>query len=395
MKGKDILFLFGAEYAQGWGRPQSVATELARENRVLYVEIPYSLKTILQSPLSFRKSCGLRLVENNLTIFTPFRLFPRKWQCYSPTLRFIDQISLYTQIKKLIGKKKMDILWIYAYFDDQLIERFECDFRVYDCIDDPRTVPGLDPSISSWLSRMEERVAQKADIVFTMSEARCKYLKQLNPNTHWVPNGVDFELFSSARAEETRLPEDLLEITPPRVGFIGSIVEWIDWELVRYVSTKCPNVSFVFIGPRVQTLELLPRLQNIHFLGPRPYKDLPGYMKGLDAFLVPYKGDSPRMAQCDTLKVLQYLAVGKPVVSTDFPSVQRYADVVKLASTKEKFLDSLLETLNVDGKGDVLRRISVAHENSWTNRIKDIDQIINTHCGDKLRPGSQAEVLSR
>ena len=130
----------------------------------------------------------------------------------------------------------------------------------------------------------------------------------------------------------------------PIVGFFGLIERWIDLDLVGWLAEQRPNWSFVMIGRVAVPAETLPRLPNLHFLGKRPYAELPHYGGQFDAAIIPYRL-TKQVYHANPIKLREYLAMGKPVVSVSTPEIDKYADVVTIARSREEFLSRLDEVL--------------------------------------------------
>lgn len=218
---------------------------------------------------------------------------------------------------------------------------------------------------------------KRSDLVIIHSPKLLEMKGHLNPHTIFVPNGVDFQLYSKVAAE----PDDLAAIPHPRAGYIGVIKTQLDFELMLELVSKRPDWSFIFVGPQGNVepkKELVARLKkapNAYFLGNRQLNQLPAYMQHMDACMMCYEVND--YTNCIyPLKVHEYLAAGRPVISTPIRAVESFEAVVQIAQTAAEWdaalLDSLRQSANSAGANE--RRRAVAAEHDWNilvNRIAD------------------------
>ena len=208
---------------------------------------------------------------------------------------------------------------------------------------------------------------------------------------HYFPNVVDEAHFSQARAEGARF-EDIESIPSPRIGFIGAISEYkVDFPLIRKIAESRPDWHWVMIGQvgegqpgtRVESLEL----PNIHFLGPKPYRDLPAYLRSIDVAVLPVPMN-PYTRSMFPMKFFEYLSAGKPVVSSDLHSLQSYSNCCFLSSDWQSFLKGIQAGLE-DAKSVVKRGIAVAEQHTWDIRMDWMENLMG-----KIFPDDGWSVIS-
>ena len=199
--------------------------------------------------------------------------------------------------------------------------------------------------------------------------------RKFNPNTILIPHGVDFDHFSRAASPDTVVPTDIGRISKPIIGFYGLIQDLIDFDLITYIAEKRPDWSIVMIGPTIFDVGDLPSLRNIHFLGPRKREDLPNYVKAFDVCIIPYKLVE-RKIYASPLKLRQYMASSKPVVSTALPEVMNYTHLVKIANSREEYLSHIAFLLAEDTAEDAKQRMNAARAESWEHIMKRIEQVL-------------------
>lgn len=219
---------------------------------------------------------------------------------------------------------------------------------------------------------------KKADIVFAVNEKLRKRGEQLNANTYLLQNATDYSNFSRAALEKTIVPVEIQKLKRPVIGYIGWIVEArMDIEIIEYIANNRPESTILFVGPiNSDSLKRkLSTISNLVLIPPKDYVDLPSYMKAFDVCIIPNKinahtdGNNP-------IKIYDYLATGKPVVSTRTAGVEQFKDIIAIARNKEEFLekiDNVLMSNNADLKE---RRQEVALQNSWGKRADDFANII-------------------
>jgi UDP-galactopyranose mutase len=189
---------------------------------------------------------------------------------------------------------------------------------------------------------LEQELIDRADLVFTGGSSLYEAKKDRHDNVHCFPSSVDRAHFCKARARQFD-PADQEDLPRPRLGFYGVIDERFDTELLDQMAAMRPNWSFVMVGPVVKIAEEdLPKRHNIHYLGPKTYDQLPAYLSGWDVALMPFAMNESTQFISPT-KTPEYLAGGRPVVSTPIKDVVRHyghLEGVKIASTAQEFVEA-------------------------------------------------------
>ncbi len=257
------------------------------------------------------------------------------------------------------------ILWFYTPTMYSFARHIDASAIIYDCMDELANFKFAPHHMKD----MEAALMAEADVVFTGGYSLYEAKRHQHDNIHPFPSGVDVAHFHSARRDRTE-PADQLSIPGQKVGYYGVIDERLDLELIEALAKARPQLSFVFIGPVVKIApEDLPRADNIHYLGQKNYHDLPTYVSGWSAALMPFALNSSTQFISPT-KTPEYLAAGRPVVSTAITDVVRhYGDIngVFVAADAPAFAKACDEAiaLKVGGK-DWLAAIDVMLEgSSW------------------------------
>lgn len=229
---------------------------------------------------------------------------------------------------------------------------------VYYCVDDFSLWPGLDAEL---VRGMESRLIDRADCLIAVSETLCQRLSRSGKPTRLLTHGVDLEMFS--RPEKIEHPL-LNSIPKPRAGFFGLIDGRMDWDLVTSLARQMPDTSFVFAGPVDASAGELPHRENLHFIGPIPYAELPKLISGLALLMLPYR--TGLLAEAlSPLKFKEYMATGKPVVCTRLAEARLWPTGVQVATSPNEWANAVRRALkqNVAQHGDQILRL--LQEESW------------------------------
>jgi glycosyltransferase involved in cell wall biosynthesis len=192
-----------------------------------------------------------------------------------------------------------------------------------------------------------------------------------------VPNGVDVESFAATSAS---IPGDVARIPTPRIGFVGGIDERVDMELISEIARARKDWQLIFTGSYL-TNAPRPGGNNIHWLGYRPYDRVADYMASFDVCIIPFHEDDLTRA-VDPLKLYEYLAAGKPVVSTPLPRSSDFAGVVRIARGAEAFIAAIDEALHEGNSRE--QRIAAVRPHSWAERVREIVDLIRQHLAVEL-----------
>jgi UDP-galactopyranose mutase len=227
---------------------------------------------------------------------------------------------------------------------------------VYDCMDELSAFQGAPPE----LIERENELFRAADVVFTGGQSIYEAKRSKHPNVHAFPSSIDVPHFAHARIVQPD-PFDQEHIPNPRVGFFGVLDERFDSALVAELACLRPDVHFVFLGPVVKIDPAqLPKAANIHYLGGKSYSELPRYLAGWDAAILPFAmNDSTRFIS--PTKTPEYLAAGKRVVSTPIRDVitgYGMSGLVEIAGTASEFATALDRTICAD------------YDPEWTQRVE-------------------------
>jgi glycosyltransferase involved in cell wall biosynthesis len=237
---------------------------------------------------------------------------------------------------------------------------------------------------SGKVAAFEQDLVRRAHVAIGSSQAICDELRERGARSPvFIPNGVDYG--SYAIEPEGEGPADLAQIPRPRLGYIGKLSRKVDLRLVNWLSERHPEWQFVFVGEseRLDTesaegAAALAGRQNVHFLGFKDHRTLPGYAIRMDANIICHRLDDALWTKGTfPLKLFEYLAAGPPVVAADIPSVRPYESVVAIAQTDhdwERELTTIVESGR--GRGTRESRRAVASQNTWDERVARLEQLL-------------------
>jgi glycosyltransferase involved in cell wall biosynthesis len=234
---------------------------------------------------------------------------------------------------------------------------------IYDCMDELSAFRGAPVEMVA----QETRLFSRADVVFCGGASLYASKRKQHPNVHLFPSSIDREHFAAAR-RALAYPDDQASIPRPRIGYYGVLDERLDRELLAGVAALHPEWHFVLIGPIVKIPESeLPHAANIHYLGQKEYAELPRYLANWEIAMLPFaQNESTRFIS--PTKTPEYLAGGKPVVSTPIQDVIRpYGEsgLVKIANGPEQFSSAIEQLLNGPGEDWLTRVDGMLVDMSW------------------------------
>ncbi len=363
--------------------------------RHLYIEMAEDFKMIFIEPKTFfiptpkrwkqwvKALRGPQFMYKNIILFTPFSFL--RFLRFKPILS-LEILFYVVQIKGVLKSFGLscDILWLCDHMESFLFRKFEEKIRVCRIFDDHTQYPGFPQALKGKYKKDEEEFINQVDIVFAASQKLYRIAKKINHKTYYIPNAADFEHFGKALSQEIAVPEDMKGIPRPTIGLIGKLNERLDMELLDYLTSMKPEWSFVMIGP-IYTVskQFITRFKeitdknNVYYLGMKSYYEIPAYLRYFDVCIIPYVIGGATEA-VNPIKFYEYLATGKPVVSTPLTDVRPLEDIIRIAFNKEEFSKCIADCLTNDGNRLVKKRLAFARQNTWRTRADEITSHILT-----------------
>jgi glycosyltransferase involved in cell wall biosynthesis len=421
--GRDIIYISSIEWSFLWQGHQEIARRLAEAgNRILYVEntgvrAP-SLRDAGRVALRLRRwataarSQGVREVAPNIYVCSPLVMppFGPRWQRQLNRRIFLPAIR---RAALRLGIRD-PLFWTYLPTDTTLdlikLMRGPRGGVVYYCVADfSQLTPHAD-----LLRESERETVTTSDVVFTNCSTLARRFEPWNPHTHVFPFGVNLDKFplhlddakGGASAREARRGEgdgsgaDFLDDLPgPVIGYVGGMHRHVDFRLLGEMARARPGWSWVCVGVLQTDVRELSSLPNVHLLGQKPHGELADYVRRFDACIVPYVNSIYTETVVPT-KINEYLAVGKPVVSTDLPPIREFNeehDVLLTSEARpEPFLLAIERALALPrDRATLVRRRRVAELAEWGNRLEAMTSLFEERLAAKSGGGLGASADAR
>jgi glycosyltransferase involved in cell wall biosynthesis len=247
---------------------------------------------------------------------------------------------------------------------------------VYDCADEHTAFPGLIKRET--VEGMERELFGCANVSLTSAGELYRSKKDQAPGLLLAPNGADVSHFNKALEPGLEVPPEIASLPRPVAGYVGAVSQWLDQEMLAAAARTKPEWSFVLIGPVDTDVEILRALPNVHLLGRKSYATLPAYLKGFNLTMIPFKINELTRG-VNPVKLYEYLAAGKPVISSDLPEVRPFQPAVAVYRNQSEFLKKMEEELAGDSPQKVAARLRLAEENSWQARASVVEEEIVRH----------------
>jgi glycosyltransferase involved in cell wall biosynthesis len=310
----------------------------------------------------------------------------------------LNDARIYAALKRLLeaycaGLTRPIIAWYYTPMMLPFSRELDASVTVFDSMDELSKFKFAPPN----LLELESELIGRADLVFTGGSSLFEAKKDRHDNVHLFPSSVDRGHFQNAR-QALPEPEDQTGISHPRLGFYGVIDERFDIELLDRVARMRPDWSFVMVGPVVKiSPDELPKRPNIHYLGSKKYEELPGYLSGWDVALMPFAMNDSTQFISPT-KTPEYLAGGKPVVSTPVKDVVRHyghLEGVGIAGDANSFVAQCERMLGLERDGDWLAEADLLlSATSWSTTQARMAALIDEVMGTRTGSDSPAMLVA-
>ena len=405
LSGEDIVCFALRRWDSPWKNNQQVMSCFAKGNRVLYVDPPRPFREAIGETLGrVERKPVLEHVIGGLHLYHGPRLLAR-WGRNHLVSRFFNWVTAPARLAHVRGLAagmgfRAPILWIYDPMLAPAIGSFQEKLVLYYVIDNYAEYFSEDEGVwRSAITRDHVRMMKRADIVLTVSQSLYEQGLQHNRNTFLVPNGVNYDFFQEVMRSEG-VPPDMREIPKPIIGYVGVVHSVIDFSLLERVASGRREWSLMLVGPAesmtVEDRRAFKRLvgfPNVYYLGSKHPEELPGYIKNFDVALMPYR-IGPLTSGGDSIKLYEYLACGRPVVSTPLPSARRFGSLIEIAESAAEFVECIERGLR-ESPDRCRARMAVAQEHSWQRRVEVISGIVTRslslrRSGNRLPSGFHA-----
>jgi glycosyltransferase involved in cell wall biosynthesis len=336
-----------------------------------------------------RERKSLRRISKNLSVLTPWVPIHDLVVLETPLLaqcgNVIPRYQVRQALKHIGAEGHRLITWVYHPYQRHYCQILRQDLLIYEVYDEYHEFAGVRHKKRRvcQIRRNEQIILKKADIALATSTNIHRRLASLHPKVFLIPNGADVDHFAN-KPQNTSIPLEIENVTRPIIGFVGKINEQIDYPLINQLAINHPEWSLVFLGnfDGQRSLKRDPDFlqaksnPNIYFLGWRDYAQLPRYVHAFDVFLIPFVINTLTQSVYP-LKLHEYLAAGKPVVSTDLPEVRPFEGIVRIAHDQDEFEQQVVAALEERDEELRQRRLAAARENSWERRAETIVRILD------------------
>lgn len=337
------MVVFGEDWGRHPSSTQHLVRRLAVANPVLWVnsigmrrpqlslrDMKRAASKILGSRTQGTAQPGQKAAHlpDGLSLMSPLAI---SWPG-NPIAYAANKILLSRQIKQRLTERGITrpILWTSLPTALPAVGQLGERAVVYYCGDDFGSLAGVDHAP---VLKMEAELVKKADLILVASEVLARRFPK--DKTLLVPHGADIALFAQPAPRAADLPAGR-----PVAGFYGSLADWVDIGLLAHCATKLRDWQFVFVGSIETDVSPLTTLPNVTFLGPRPHHELPGYAQHWQVSMLPFR-DCPQIQACNPLKLREYMAAGAPIVTTDFPALDPYRDLISVAPDHNEFVEAI------------------------------------------------------
>lgn len=373
----------------------SLAKEFAKQNRVFYIDHPFSWKDYItgqntEAIRSRKKTLltGKNRYSNpaalpaNLTVVTtrltlPVNFLPPGF-LYN-RLSAVNNTIVLNTIRALIKDYQLKDFIYVNFFDPYFVQKIPADIKplrsVYQSMDDISQVAYS----NRHGTRLEEEIIRNFDYTLCTSRELTRLKSAFSKNVYFHPNAADTTIFKKAVTEILPRPDELKNIHTKIIGFTGSIEYRSDFELLKKTAVYHSDKTLVFVGP-IQTEEHktagLDKLPNVVFVGPKHITQLANYLQYFDCVLIPFRKNTLTKS-IYPLKINEYLAAGKPVIATHFSEdIYSFKEVAYVVDSDEEFVQVINRAIAENNEERKQARINVAEQNTWTARVERFWEII-------------------
>ncbi len=357
-----------------WQRPQQFHSRLSQRHSILFVEAPRPSAQIKTATATLREIPDYP----NIVVL----------QMEMPAARWSDSTWVDKERRRLVksvlagplGQRfESPVQWFYdpmavtafaGHMDEQAI--------VYDCMDELSQFRGAPPE----LIRRERELLAVADVVFGGGPKLAQAKRHYHTNVYSYGCGVDVNHFRKARLPRTKVPADVADLAAPVLGYFGVVDERIDYDLLAQLADHDPNWNIVIVGPWTKVdRATFPERPNLHWMGGRDYAELPLYVRKFDVCLMPF-AINEATEFINPTKALEYMASGRPIVSTAVEDVVLQFDhVVDIASSRDEFVLACEKAIDERDQRRINLGLKLARQNSWESIVAQLEK----HVHDVLR----------
>ena len=373
----ETIIYFGPEPWSGlWRNRHQLMSRFARHNKVFYVEPPTNIRDCLRpgrrSKLFTRDTSGVTVIHGvrwlPLTGRAPFKQLSIR--------AFLLAVSLVSGAA--FGRRPL--IWYSKPRMVEFVGKSNAKRTIYHVVDeysgygDPSKTEASEPDPD------ELRMLQSVDDVIVVTQSLFESKSPHNPNTHIVANAVNFAAYSDA---SLTTPDDMTSIDGPVIGYSGLVAARLDLAMLEQAASARPDWTFVFVGTINDAwceteLKRLRDLPNVRMLGTKDIDEVPRYVQQFDVCIIPYVLNL-RAQNASPLKLYEYAAASRPIVSTNFAAASSFEGHVHFAGNADQLLTECEKALRLDVESaEVVENRRIAAENTWEHRVRQLSEILST-----------------
>jgi glycosyltransferase involved in cell wall biosynthesis len=372
-----IVYFGNDWFAENRTSSHHIARRLGTRFPLLYVESPG-----LRTPHASRRDAGKVFEKLALAFRGPRQIGPHMWHMSVAQLPFrkfpgvkaLNQAFALWKLKRAFRQLSISapVLWFTVPHPGYLAGKLKERLVVYYCVDDYAALPHVDKVA---VAAMDEGLSKRADLLFAVSTKLVGMKQKQSNNVVYSPHGVDAEHFARAGNRAEPVADVARNIPHPVIGFFGPLDVKVDFALLEYLATQRPQWSILLIGNIVSDISTLLRLPNIHAVGAVKYEKLPEWARAFDVCIIPFI-PGVLMDSVNPLKLKEYLAMGRPVVTIPMGEVATFGEYISIAKTKEEFLAAIDKELATDSEEKQKQRMELIKTDTWDARVEKVLSLV-------------------
>lgn len=367
-----IIAVFSSVAWDGlWQRHQQIMSRLAiKGHNIIYIE-PTTLLQAIKKPNIFfnriKKKDGIILVRPlYIPLHYKIRLLVK--------IDYLITSYLLNKALKVLDVEKVEVMWSFSPYFYFAVSAIKYKILIYDCADESEGFVSSELA-KTWILTEEKKILKKADAVFVTSDRLFQRCNKLNSKVYWAPNGVPSSFFDATN--KMSIPIDIRNVSHPIIGFVGSLANWLDYDILFDIAMNNKNFSFVLVG-QINTykpkLKDLLNLKNVFFLGIKKHQEIPAYIEQFDVCLIPFRIQGLTLSSCP-IKLFEYFAMGKPVVSTKLDEVEKFKELTYIAD-HNTFSRQIKKALHEDNLELRRKRKEITKQFDWNKIVDTIDHTL-------------------
>jgi len=336
------------------------------------VKSPDFLGKVKRKLRSYAKA--VRRTEEGILVVSPLAI-----PLYSSRLiQAINRLLLVAQIRLLMIAFEMrkPVLWVAIPTARDVVGHLGESVFIYQ-VSDKYDANQMDHATSAnVIADMHNDLLERADLIYysgrKLFEEETAARPEIRHKAKMLFQAVDFDHFASATSRKWEAPQDIAEISHPRLGYFGQVDGWLlDQKLIRYVSERRPDWQFILIGLKASRLDI-EDLPNVHYLGSKPYAEMPRYASGFDLCVLPWVTDNKFVSYGSAIKVREYMATGKPVVMTPLYEYESMDGILRISRSYDDFIAKVEEALARDTATERQARQDAVKDATWDARAEEV-----------------------